>query len=238
MSQAADLRVTVDVIVFTILEGALKVLLVRRDRRPFRGRWAIPGGFVEPDEPLADAALRELAEETGLKGVYLEQLYTFGDPGRDPRGRTITVAYLALVNSARFEAATCRPRGTARAGLQAGSDAAAVAWLAAYDLPALAFDHNRILAYALERLRNKLFYTTVGFELLPREFTLSHLQEVYEILLNRRQDKRNFRRKILSLDILEALAKARREGRHRPARLYRFRKPRWTYLRERAFVTG
>lgn len=227
-------RVTVDVIVFTILQGELQALLVRRERPPFRGRWAIPGGFVERGEPLADAALRELREETGLKDVYLEQLYTFGDPGRDPRGRTITVAYLALVNPARFRG----PRERSRPDPRAVSDAAGVGWFPAYRLPALAFDHNRILAYAVERLRNKLFYTTVGFEFLPREFTLSQLQSVYETLVNRKQDKRNFRRKILSLDILQASGRTRREGRHRPAGVYRFRKPRWTYLRERALVTG
>jgi 8-oxo-dGTP diphosphatase len=249
---------TCDVIVFTIRDGRLQVLLVRRGRPPFRGRWAIPGGFVEKDEPLERAARRELEEETALRDVYLEQLYTFGDPGRDPRGHTVTVAYLALVNPARFGEEGGRPssdlpsgkrgtrnqeRGTGnqkpetRNLLRAGDDAAELGWFPVYRLPALAFDHNQVLAVAVERLRNKLFYTTVGFEFLGRAFTLSELQRVYEILLNRKQDKRNFRRRILSLGILKPLGGTRREGRHRPARLYAFRKPGWTYLRERALVT-
>ena len=234
---------TCDVIVFTILDGRLQVLLVRRGRPPFRGRWAIPGGFVEKDEPLEAAARRELEEETGLRDVYLEQLYSFGDPGRDPRGHTVTVAHLALVNPARFEGGTALPTtrdpkpGTRALSLRAGDDAAALRWFAAHRPPPLAFDHNRVLAVALERLRNKLFYTTVGFELLGRTFTLPELQRVYEIVLNRKQDKRNFRRRILSLGILKPLGATRREGRHRPARLYAFRKPGWTFLRERALVT-
>ena len=242
---------TCDVIVFTIRDGRLQVLLVRRGRPPFRGRWAIPGGFVEKDEPLEAAARRELEEETGLRDVYLEQLYSFGDPGRDPRGHTVTVAHLALVNPARFEGEGARPSPAIRPGkrgtgnpepgtanlLRAGDDAAALRWFPAHRPPPLAFDHNRVLAVALERLRNKLFYTTVGFEFLGREFTLPELQRVYEILLNRRQDKRNFRRRILSLGILKPLGRTRREGRHRPARLYAFRKPGWTFLRERALVT-
>jgi 8-oxo-dGTP diphosphatase len=238
---------TCDVIVFTIRDGRLQVLLVRRGRPPYRGRWAIPGGFVEKDEPLERTARRELEEETGLAGVYLEQLYTFGDPGRDPRGHTVTVAYLALVDPARFEGDRVgggfspRPSGVGGKSplphvLRAGDDAAALGWFPVYRLPALAFDHNQVLAVAVERLRNKLFYTTVGFEFLGREFTLSDLQRVYEVLLNRRQDKRNFRRRILSLGILRPLGTSRREGRHRPARLYAFRKPRWTYLRERALA--
>lgn len=249
------LSLTADVIVFTILDDALRVLLVKRGNPPFAGRWAIPGGFVEPGEPLERAARRELEEETGLRDVRVEQLYTFGDPGRDPRGRTVTVAYLALVNP--VELAACRPRGpmsrvegprssniapsgtpdlgpgTTDVRLQAGSDAAALGWHPVHRLPRLAFDHNRILAAAVERLRNKLFYTMAGFEFLRREFTLSELQGVYEVILNRRQDKRNFRRRVLSLGILQPLTRTRREGRHRPARLYAFRKPGWRFLRER-----
>jgi 8-oxo-dGTP diphosphatase len=233
---------TCDVIVFTIREGRLQVLLVRRGRPPFRGRWAIPGGFVEKDEPLEAAARRELEEETGLRDVYLEQLYSFGDPGRDPRGHTVTVAHLALVSPARFAGDADRPTtrdpkpGTRDLSLRAGDDAAALRWFPAHRLPPLAFDHNRVLAVALERLRNKLFYTTVGFEFLGREFTLPDLQQVYESILNRRQDKRNFRRRILSLGILKPLGRTRREGRHRPAGLYAFRKPGWTYVRERTLA--
>ena len=167
------------------------------------------GGFVGIDESLEEAALRELEEEAGVRDVYLEQLYTFGDPGRDPRGRTITVAYFALVPATDIDP-------------HAGSDAAEARWWSVHDLPPLAFDHAEILAYALQRLRYKLEYTAVGFELLPEPFTLSELQAAYEVILRETLDKRNFRRKILSADVIEE-AGAYRTGEGRPAKLYRFR---------------
>jgi 8-oxo-dGTP diphosphatase len=201
--------VTVDVAIFTILEGELKVLLVKRKNWPFEGMWAIPGGFIGMEESLEEAAARELEEETGVSDVYLEQLYTFGDPGRDPRTRVITVAYFALVSADQLH-------------LRAASDAADVGWFSAYNLPPLAFDHDAILEYALTRLRYKLEYTAVGFQLLPAEFTLTELQQTYEIILRERLDKRNFRRKILQADILEETGNLRERG-HRPAKLYRFR---------------
>ena len=201
--------VTVDVVIFTLREGDLQVLLVRRKSPPFQGMWAIPGGFIRIDESLEEAALRELEEETGVRDVYIEQLYTFGDPNRDPRGRVITVAYFALV-----PADAVHPR--------AGSDAAEARWWSMYNLPPLAFDHDRILAYALQRLRYKLEYTAVGFELLPETFTLSELQAAYEVILGEELDKRNFRRKILGAGILEETG-GYRTGEGRPAKLYRFR---------------
>jgi 8-oxo-dGTP diphosphatase len=201
--------VTVDVVIFTLREGDLQVLLVRRKSPPFQGMWAIPGGFIRIDESLEEAALRELEEETGVRDVYLEQLYTFGDPDRDPRGRVITVAYFALV-----PADAVYPH--------AGSDAAEARWWSMYHLPPLAFDHDKILAYALQRLRYKLEYTAVGFELLPETFTLSELQAAYEVILGEKLDKRNFRRKILSAGILEETGEYR-TGEGRPAKLYRFR---------------
>lgn len=205
------IRVTVDIVIFTIRDRALHVLLVKRGIEPFKGRWAIPGGFVVRDESLEEAALRELEEETGVRDVYLEQLYTFGDPGRDPRGRVVTVAYFALVSSDR--------------SLQAGTDAAEANWFAAASPPPLAFDHGKILATALERLRSKLEYTTVGFQLLPPKFTLTELQRVYEAILGRPLDKRNFRRKMSMLGLVKPLRQWSRGGR-RPARLFEFRKPR------------
>ena len=201
--------VTVDVIIFTLRDGDLQVLLIRRKNLPFRGMWAIPGGFIGLDESLEEAALRELEEETSVHDVYLEQLYTFGDVDRDPRGRVITVAYFALV-----PAPAIRPR--------AGNEATEARWWSVYDLPSLAFDHTDILAYALQRLRYKLEYTAVGFELLPEAFTLSEIQAAYEIILGEELDKRNFRRKILSAEIIEETG-ARRTGEGRPAKLYRFR---------------
>jgi len=201
--------VTTDIIIFTLRNGDLQVLLIRRKNPPFRGEWAIPGGFVEIHESLEEAALRELEEETGVRDVYLEQLYTFGDPDRDPRGRTITVAYFALV-----PATAIQPH--------AGSDATEARWWSVYDLPTLAFDHADILAYALQRLRYKLEYTAVGFELLPETFVLSELQAAYEVVLGEKLDKRNFRRKILSAKVIEETG-AYRTGEGRPAKLYRFR---------------
>ncbi len=202
--------VTVDTIIFVLRDDDLQVLLVRRRHPPFEGMWAIPGGFVEMDETLETAARRELQEETGLTGVPLEQLYTFGDPGRDPRGRSITVAYFAAV-----------PAGSVVA--RAGDDAAEVGWWSIYDLPPLAFDHDKILAYALTRLRYKLEYTAVGFSLLPEQFTLTQLQAAYEIVLGVRLDKRNFRRKILSAGILSSRRAATASARGARRCLYRYR---------------
>jgi 8-oxo-dGTP diphosphatase len=217
--------VTVDVVIFSLREGDLKVLLVRRAAPPFQDRWAIPGGFVRLDESLDDAALRELEEETGVRDVYLEQLYTFGAPKRDPRGRVITVAYFALVPD--------------HVAARAGDDAAEAAWHSMYRLPALAFDHADILKYALRRLRYKLEYTSVGFELLPNEFTLSELQTAYEIVLGLKKpqeklDKRNFRRRLLEAGILVETNRYREgAGQGRPARLYRYRKNAVTEIKAR-----
>lgn len=203
------IRVAVDIAIFTIRENALHVLLVKRGIDPYKGRWAIPGGFVHENESLEAAARRELVEETGVKDVFLEQLYTFGDPGRDPRGRVVTVAYYALVSADR--------------ALRAGTDAAEAAWFLAHEPPPLAFDHAKILATAIARLQGKLDYTTIGFELLPRKFTLTDLQRVYEAVLDRPLDKRNFRRRVAGL--VRPLRELRRGGR-RPARLYEFVPPR------------
>ncbi len=202
--------VTVDIVIFTIKDNDLKVLLVKRGIEPFKGMWAIPGGFVRINESLEDAARRELREETGVKDVYLEQLYTFGDLGRDPRGRVITVAYFALVNSENLK-------------LKATTDVKEAKWFSVRKLPPLAFDHEKILKYALKRLRWKFEYTTVAFSLLPKKFTLSELQRIYEIVFNKKFDKRNFRKKILSLNILKKEGKKRNVS-HRPPQLYSLKK--------------
>lgn len=214
MSKAEDYprpSVTVDLVIFTIAENDLKVLLIRRGGEPFKGRWALPGGFVEIDESLETAAARELAEEVGVSNVYLEQLYTFGEPKRDPRGRIISVAYFALVDAEHQKIA-------------AASDAAEAAWHSVFSPPKLAFDHKKILEYAVWRLRNKLEWTTVGYELLPRKFTLSELQRVYEIILQKPVDKRNFRKKILAQGQIQELNETRADVAHRPAKLYSFKK--------------
>lgn len=203
-----EMRVAVDIVLFTIQSGELRVLLIRRGIPPFEGKFALPGGFVLENESLDQAALRELKEETGVGDVYLEQLYSFGNPGRDPRGRVISVAYFALI---------CADRSP----LAAGSDATDARWWSMRNLPELAFDHRAILDYSLERLRNKLEYTTVGFQLLPPRFSLTELQEVYEAILDKKLDKRNFRRKLALLKVLRPTREYRRGGR-RPARLFEF----------------
>lgn len=216
--------VTVDIILFAWVDCRLVVLLVKRGAAPYRGYWALPGGFVEENETLEDAAQRELEEETSLKGVDLEQLYTFGDPGRDPRGRTISVAHFALMNSAQVR------------GAAAGSDACGLEWFPMKHLPRLAFDHKKILAYGLARLRNKLEYTTMGFRFLARRFTLTELQQVYEAVLGKKVDKRNFRKKILSLKLLRALPDRQENVRHRPARLYTLVAGRFGKLKDKGMV--
>lgn len=203
--------VTVDIVLFAFHNNDLKVLLVQRKFDPFAEKWALPGGFVQMEEDLEQAALRELEEETGVRDVYLEQLFTFGSPDRDPRTRVITVAYFALLS-------TDQAAGQA---LRAASDASDARWWSMYALPELAFDHQRILSYALQRLRWKLEWTALGFMLLPEEFTLSELQRVYETVLRESLDKRNFRRKILDLGIVEETGRLYK-GDHRPAKLYRF----------------
>lgn len=201
--------VTVDVVILTVRNGRLEVLLARRKRWPFDGMWAIPGGFIALDESLEDAARRELDEAIGVRDVYLEQLYTFGDPARDPRMRVITVVYYALLRSDHL-------------AIQTAPGATEAAWFPMYNPPDLAFDHGSILRYTLQRLRGKLEYTTIGYQLLGEEFTLSELQDVYEVILGKKIDKRNFRRKVLQTGILAATTRSHRAGQHRPARLYRF----------------
>jgi 8-oxo-dGTP diphosphatase len=201
--------VSVDVVILSVRAQDLQVLLNRRAAPPFRGRWALPGGFVRSAEALEDAARREFHAQTGLSDLYLEQLYTFGAPRRDPRGRVIAVAYFALL------------AGDVAAPPASGPEAL---WHSTRALPDLAFDHADILRYALQRLRYKLEYTSLGFELLPNEFTLSELQTAYEIVLDEKLDKRNFRRRILQAGILVETSRSRAgEGQGRPARLYRYR---------------
>jgi 8-oxo-dGTP diphosphatase len=201
---------TVDIVVFTLRDNRLQALLIRRLHEPYANYWALPGGFVEMQESLEEAASRELREETGVKDAYLEQLYTYGDPGRDPRGRVVTVAYFALIPS------------DAQIRSEGGSDAGQARWFPVADLPPLAFDHSEVLDYAVRRVRYKLEYSAVGFELLPEEFTLSEIQHTYEIILGEKLDKRNFRRRMLESGIIEP-TQIKRGGEGRPARLYRYR---------------
>lgn len=211
----------VDCVVFGLDED-LQVLLIRRDIEPFQGRWALPGGFVRLDETLDEAARRELEEETGVSRLYLEQLYTFGDIGRDPRERVVSVAYYALVKLSDHR-------------VKAATDAREAAWFSVDDLPKLAFDHDKILQVALTRLKGKVRYQPIGFELLPPKFTLSALQKLYEIVLERPLDKRNFRKKVLSMGFLEDLDEVEQDVAHRAARLYRFDKKRYQELTKEGF---
>ena len=202
---------TVDCVIFGLdLESDhLKVMLIERDLEPFAGMWAIPGGFVRSGESLEDAARRELQEETGIADVFLEQLYTFGNPKRDPRGGVVSVAYYALVAPEKHHVA-------------ASTDARSAAWFSIDELPELAFDHQEILQMALERVRGKLSYAPIGFELLPNKFSIKQLQKVYEILLGQTLDNRNFRKKIFSLDVLKELNEVQKNVAHRAAKLYKF----------------
>ena len=197
----------VDVAIFTVDAGALKALVVKLREGPFAGQWAFPGGLVRMDESVDAAAVRELSAKTGLRGIYLEQLRTFGDPGRDRQARVVSTAYFALV--------------PAKEMVERSAKYADVAWLPARRLPRLAYDHDAVAHAALERLRAKLTYTNIVYGLLPRAFTLGELQEIYERILGRRLDRRNFRKKILTSGLLRQLA-AQRRGAHRPAALYRF----------------
>ena len=206
-----QILVTVDIVVLTVQDQALKVLVIDRGIAPFAGEYALPGGFVLAGETLEEAAFRELREETGTADVYLEQLYTFGDPARDPRGRVVTVAYYALVP-------------IDKSPLLAGTDAAGGSWVPVAELPPLAFDHATIVAHAVTRLRNKLDYTNVGFQLLPAKFTLGALQALHEAILGKRLDKRNFRRRIAATGLVKPSKEMVATG-HRPAQLFSFREP-------------
>jgi 8-oxo-dGTP diphosphatase len=205
--------VTVDLVIFTLQDKDLNVLLVKRRRWPFEGRWALPGGFVNMDESLDQAARRELEEETGVRDIYLEQLYTFGEPQRDPRTRVISVAYIALVSAD-------------TQSLRISEESIDVRWFSVRLLPGpLAFDHDAILAAGLDRLRSKLEYTTLAFQLLPEVFSILELKGIYEQILGESLDKGNFYRKIKDANVLEDTG-MRREGRGRPTTLYRFRRHR------------
>ncbi|WP_072621347.1 NUDIX hydrolase [Spirulina major] len=214
---------TVDCVVFGLDEqNSLKVLLIRRNLPPFKGEWALPGGFVRPDETLEQSARRELGEETGVKDIFLEQLYTFGAVERDPRDRIITVAYYALVNLTEHT-------------INATTDADEAKWFPIDALPSLAFDHLHIFQQALQRLKGKLRYEPIGFELLPQKFPLSQLQHLYETVLGKPLDKRNFRKKILKMGLLTALEEWQTDVAHRAARLYAFDPEQYQELKQQGF---
>jgi 8-oxo-dGTP diphosphatase len=215
---------TIDCVVFglDLVNKILKILLIKRKLEPFKNKWALPGGFVLMHENLEETAQRELREETGLSKIYMEQFYTFGAIDRDPRDRIVTVAFFALVKMNDLE-------------LHAETDASDAAWFAIDDYPNLAFDHENILETAIARLQEKVRYHPVGFEFLPKKFTLSQLQTLYEIILETELDKRNFRKKILSMGFLIELDEREKDVSHRAARLYSFNKKRYEELIKAGF---
>ncbi len=206
-----NIKVAVDAVVFGYKDKALNVLLIKRDIEPYKDSWALPGGLVLENESLEAAVIRELKEETNVTVEYMEQLYSFGTPGRDPRNRVISVTYFALVKPENYT-------------IKADTDANDVAWFDIQKLPKLAFDHQLILQKAKERLQSKLTYEPIGFDLLRDKFLFSDLEKLYMTILEKQIDRRNFRKKILSFNILEELDEKVSEGRGRPANLFRFNK--------------
>ena len=209
--------VTVDLVIFTVNEDALKAMLIKRGEMPFSGYWSLPGGFLKVEESLEDAALRVLEEKTGVEDVYLEQLYTFGQPKRDPRTRVITVAYFALIPWKHLN----QPESKKIVDLT---------WHSVDQLPRLAFDHDEILKYAVRRLRAKVSYSNIVYGLMPKQFRLSELQRMYEVIINDHLDKRNFRKRMLATGLLQETGKKDIHGAHRPAKLYQFKKKEITYF--------
>ncbi len=202
--------VTVDLVLFTVNENRLKVMLVKRAEEPFRNDWSLPGGFIKVGESLDAAAQRVLVEKTGVSDVYMEQLYTFGEPKRDPRSRVITVAYIALIPWQSLP----QPESNKVTDLT---------WAPVDHLPKLAFDHKAIVNYAVTRLRAKVSYSNIVYGLMPKQFRLSELQSMYECIINDKLDKRNFRKRMLATGLLKETGKKDIAGAHRPAMLYQFK---------------
>lgn len=218
-----SIKLSVDAVVFGYEEGVISVLLIKRKYEPFKGKWAIPGGFVLNDEPLEKAVERELQEETGIKINYLEQLYSFGDPDRDPRGRIVSIAYFALLRPNAFK-------------ILASTDASEVKWFNIKELPKLSFDHESILNMAIKRLQAKITYEPIGFELLDKKFPFSDLEKLYITLLGRDIDRRNFRKKIVGFNVLDELNEKVSRGSGRPANLFQFNEKRYFQLKREGIV--
>jgi len=214
--------VTTDCVIFGFDEGELKVLLIERSIEPFIRQWALPGGFVGEDETAEECAKRILMKETCLDNIYMEQLYTFSDVRRDPRFRVISIGYYALVKLSDYDA-------------QAGADTTNVKWFSISDIPELAFDHGKILEMAKERLKGKIKYQPIGFELLSEKFTLPDLHHLYETILQAKLDDRNFRKKILSYGFLIDTGEQQRGARNRAPKLYRFDKEKYEELTKNGF---
>ncbi len=212
--------VTTDCVIFGFDGMKLRVLLVERGNEPFKGRWAFPGGFLQMDESAETGALRELQEETGLKGAYIRQFHTFSDPNRDPRERVLTIAYYALVRMQE---------------VKGGDDAAKAAWFALGEVPSLAFDHDLILRMALKELRKQIHFEPIGFELLPEKFTIKELQLLYEVILDVKFDRRNFYNKMLHLEILTQLDETVFNSPKKEAYLFKFNPEKYNELKQKGF---
>jgi 8-oxo-dGTP diphosphatase len=224
-NKSSPIKIAVDAIVFGYSkQDGVSVLLIQRKYEPFKGSWAVPGGFVQEEESLEQAVERELHEETGIKVNYLEQLYTFGDPERDPRQRIISVAYFGLVKSSQYQR------------LKASTDAADARWFSIKKIPALAFDHRQILQKAIERLRAKVRYQPIGFELLDKKFPFSDLEKLYTALLDKEINRRNFSKKILSYGFIEETGeKQKAEGKGRPSNMFQFNQHRYNELMKEGY---
>ena len=218
-----SIQLSVDAVVFGYESGTISVLLIKRKYEPFKGKWAIAGGFVLENESLEEAVQRELKEETGIEIDYLEQLYTFGNPKRDPRSRVVSVAYFGLIKPSAFK-------------IFASTDAEEVQWFKITELPALSFDHKEILELAIARLQGKITYEPIGFELLDTKFPFSDLEKLYTTLLGRAIDRRNFRKKMLGLNILDELDEKVSKGSGRPANLFKFNKERYFELKKEGII--
>ena len=212
-----DIKVATDAVIFTVRRGELMALLIQMKKVPYTGKWVVPGGIIEQIETSEQAARRILKTQTGVSDAHLEQLATFDDPKRDKLRRVVSVAYVALVASEKVILKTTEKYGDVR-------------WWPTSKLPPLAYDHREIVAVGVARLRAKLEYTNVAWSLLPAQFSLTELQEIYEIILGRPVDKRNFRRRVLDLGIVVGTGTKRTGGAHRPAELYAFKKRKMEYI--------
>ncbi|MCD7899978.1 MAG: NUDIX hydrolase [Bacteroides sp.] len=214
--------VTTDCVIFGFDEGELKVLLIERGIEPYLGKWALPGGFLNMDEDAETCSRRILQKETGLDNIFMEQLYTFSSVERDPRYRVISIAHFALVRKSDYNA-------------MAGLDTTTVRWFDLSEVPELAFDHKAILDMAKDRLRGKIKYQPIGFELLPERFTMPDLHRLYETILQESLDRRNFRKKMLSFNILVDTGEVQRGAQNRAPKLYCFDKQKYDELTQKGF---
>jgi 8-oxo-dGTP diphosphatase len=218
-----DIKVSVDAVVFGYdQDSGISVVLIKRKNEPFQKMWALPGGLVLNGESLDEAVNRELKEEAGIDVNYLEQLYSFGSPDRDPRNQVVSVSYFGLIRPQDYQ-------------LSAQTDAEDVGWFNIKKLPKLAFDHKKIIDLAIKRLRGKITYEPIGFELLEKEFPFSDLENLYQTLLDQDIDRRNFKKKIAGLGILEELEATVQRGAGRPARLFKFNKKKYFELKEKGY---